>query len=98
MRIPPLPASSPFRQVALTKGNLWLDKRRRLIQTPSSAYASFGCQRTRVPLPAEPPNAPQWLAPSRTVRTIKNPASSAGRVRPPGRTCSLLDRLSIRYS
>ena len=35
---------------------------------------------------------------ARSVRTTKNPASSAGRIRPAGRTCSLLDRLSIRYS
>ena len=61
--VPRVLASSPFRQVALTKGNLWLDKRPRLIQTLASAYASFGCQRTWVPLPAEPPNAPDGLRP-----------------------------------
>jgi hypothetical protein len=87
---PLFPASSPF-NTGSAKKELWFGIDHRLHRRWRLPIASFDCQRAWAPRLAEPPNLPNML-PSGSLRKIKNPASSAGRIRPTGRTCSLLDR------
>jgi len=49
-------------------------------------------------LSKNPDSAPGGTPAVSVQQAIKNPASSAGRIRPAGRTCSLLDHLFIRCS
>jgi len=72
-RTSPLPASSPFVQVALIR-NLWL--------AYTNALADAGVCHCLIRLSKNLRPAPGGTSAVSVQRTIKNPASSAGRVRP----------------
>ena len=89
---PCVPGKFAIRQVTLLR-NLWLAN--------TNAFAGVCVCHCLIRLSKNLGPAPGGTSARlfiRNARKIKNPASSAGRVRPSGRTCSLLDRISIRYS